>query len=298
MSKYIKSFNSAAELISYYNTAEGKKYYTLMNTAGEEGIGTSITSGKKIISAYKSKYDYLTFTAVEAGAIVRYNNLTNTTAEYSTDGGLTWNNGVNVNVTLTNIGDSVKYRGVISGNLSIDISTRRFYMSKKISASGSIMSMYNNNPDDTEIVYKSAFANMFYGCTSLTTAPELPATTIINSCYNGMFNGCTNLTTAPELPATSLFDYCYGGMFRGCTSLTTAPELPATNLVNSCYTCMFENCSSLTSVTHHITNWNTSNTGNWLNGVAATGTVKCPANSTIPSDSTSGIPTGWTRENL
>ena len=34
---------------------------------------------------------------------------------------------------------------------------------------------------------------MFYGCTSLTTAPELPATTLESYCYYCMFNGCTSL---------------------------------------------------------------------------------------------------------
>ena len=34
---------------------------------------------------------------------------------------------------------------------------------------------------------------MFQGCTSLTTAPELPATTLVSNCYNNMFQGCTNL---------------------------------------------------------------------------------------------------------
>lgn len=34
-----------------------------------------------------------------------------------------------------------------------------------------------------------------------------------------MFRDCTSLTTAPELPATTLADYCYDGMFRGCTKL-------------------------------------------------------------------------------
>jgi hypothetical protein len=34
---------------------------------------------------------------------------------------------------------------------------------------------------------------MFYGCTSLTQAPELPATTLASNCYQYMFNGCTNL---------------------------------------------------------------------------------------------------------
>ena len=57
------------------------------------------------------------------------------------------------------------------------------------------------------------------GCTSLTQAPELPATTLTEFCYCGMFNGCTSLEIAPFLPATVLVDNCYSSMFYGCTSL-------------------------------------------------------------------------------
>ena len=87
---------------------------------------------------------------------------------------------------------------------------------------------------------------MFYGCTSLTQAPELPATTLAGSCYVNMFNNCTSLTQAPELPATTLANNCYTGMFSGCTSLTQAPELPATTLAVECYMSMFYGCTSLT----------------------------------------------------
>ena len=34
---------------------------------------------------------------------------------------------------------------------------------------------------------------MFYNCTSLTQAPELPATTLVVGCYQDMFGGCTSL---------------------------------------------------------------------------------------------------------
>ena len=88
---------------------------------------------------------------------------------------------------------------------------------------------------------------MFSGCTSLTTAPELPATTLANYCYSSMFSSCTSLTTAPALPATTLADSCYSSMFRDCTSLTTAPALPATTMVNTCYRDMFNGCEKLTS---------------------------------------------------
>ena len=86
---------------------------------------------------------------------------------------------------------------------------------------------------------------MFYGCTSLTTAPSLPATTLTNYCYNYMFYGCTSLTTAPSLPATTLTDFCYTSMFYGCSNLTTAPSLPATTLASSCYNSMFRDCKKI-----------------------------------------------------
>ena len=92
----------------------------------------------------------------------------------------------------------------------------------------------------------SCYHSMFYGCTSLTQAPELPATTLAYACYNSMFQGCTSLTQAPELPATTLATDCYSNMFSGCTSLTQAPELPATTLAGSCYNNMFYGCTSLT----------------------------------------------------
>ena len=34
---------------------------------------------------------------------------------------------------------------------------------------------------------------MFYGCSGLTSAPELPATILESSCYCNMFYGCSNL---------------------------------------------------------------------------------------------------------
>lgn len=92
---------------------------------------------------------------------------------------------------------------------------------------------------------RGCYQGMFCGCTNLTNAPILPATTLAESCYSGMFEDCTNLTNAPVLPATTLATYCYYGMFSGCTNLTTAPELPATTLVDYCYYSMFDGCTKL-----------------------------------------------------
>ena len=138
----------------------------------------------------------------------------------------------------------------------------------KISASGNIMSLLNFTPvlpnyafyslfeDCTSLVSapelpattlsEGCYKSMFTYCSSLTTAPELPATTLATNCYNSMFNICRSLTQAPALPATTLASHCYEQMFSDCSSLTQAPELPATTLVYSCYQSMFSSCSSLT----------------------------------------------------
>ena len=94
----------------------------------------------------------------------------------------------------------------------------------------------------------SCYYSMFSGCSSLTSAPALPATTLANICYSGMFYGCTSLTQAPALPATTLAYGCYYYMFGTCTSLTQAPDLPATTLATNCYGSMFESCSKVTEL--------------------------------------------------
>ena len=92
----------------------------------------------------------------------------------------------------------------------------------------------------------SCYSYMFKNCTSLTQAPDLPATTLASYCYEGMFLNCTRLTQAPKLPATTLSDHCYAEMFSSCTSLIQAPALPATTLADWCYWLMFFNCNSFT----------------------------------------------------
>ena len=112
-----------------------------------------------------------------------------------------------------------------------------------------------------------------------------------------MFNGCTSLTTAPKLPANTLVDDCYQYMFYKCTSLTTAPELPANTLVDGCYQYMFYKCTKLNYIKCLATDISATNcTNGWVNGVASTGTFVKAAGMTSWTTGTSGIPIGWTVE--
>ena len=123
----------------------------------------------------------------------------------------------------------------------------RWQLSAKAGCSGNIQTLLDWENPPTSRSSNYCYKRMFYHCTNLTTAPELPATILSNYCYEEMFEVCTNLTTAPELPATTLKSSCYQRMFYNCTNLTTAPELPATTLKKACYQGMFYNCTNLTS---------------------------------------------------
>ena len=132
-------------------------------------------------------------------------------------------------------GNSENYRWVLTGSDIKCIGNIENLLDYATVASGEHPAMANN-----------CYSYMFKGCTALTQAPSLPATTLASYCYYCMFQGCTSLTQAPALPATTLASNCYNSMFYGCTALTQAPELPATTLGITCYYNMFSNCTALT----------------------------------------------------
>ena len=227
----------------------------------------------------------LTFTANEdlAGIIFGYDGLDDpvdvVNLEYSLDGGVSWitYNIVEGEEITLNTGESVMFRGINESlrYYDADMDTYQYVICSilgSVAASGDITSLLNGIGGDYPVP-EECFSGMFADCTTLTTAPELPSTTLANwcyvsmfqdcaalttvpelpamtlaeGCYNQMFYGCESLTTSPELPATALAGGCYQNMFRGCTSLTTAPELPVTTLAESCYSSMFTGCTSLTT---------------------------------------------------
>ena len=139
---------------------------------------------------------------------------------------------------------------------------------------------------------------MFYYCSVLKAAPELPATTIGVNCYRSMFLNCTALKAAPELPATTLADYCYCDMLSGCTNLETAPVLPAKILTTYCYRHLFVGCSKINYVKCLAEDISADScTQDWLFNAPSTGTFVKSSNMTGWTTGTSGIPTGWTVEN-
>ena len=172
------------------------------------------------------------------------------TLEYSTDK-TTWNTWSGT-TAISSSGSKLYLRGTGNTKITGDSDNYRFVFTGtsnlKIACKGNIENLL-----DYETVSAGGhptmagycYGHMFQSCTSLTTAPELPATTLVTGCYDSMFSNCTALTQTPSLPATTLAVACYANMFYSCTSLTTAPELPATTLDSVCYYAMFYDCTKI-----------------------------------------------------
>ena len=191
----------------------------------------------------------LTFRATKDGSKVTLTRNGYPTGAFQTsrDGGNTWTDYTRDTAITLNTGDEVSFRAKADRTEHDQSYYFYFKMTGKIEAWHNVMSMLRTNDFATyESVVEYSLRGMFYGCTSLTKAPALPATTLAQYCCYRMFYGCTSLTKAPELPATTLAPHCYESMFEGCASLTEAPDLPATTLAHSCCYRMFYGCRSLT----------------------------------------------------
>ena len=198
----------------------------------------------------------LCFTAEEAGSEVSYRSdeKANISIQYSIDDGRSWQTlKPNEIITFGNIEDKVYLKGNNTNGLNGDSEGKywtgcQFIMSGAISASGSVMSLIDGMGISSIIPNKHCFSYLFANCTSLTQAPELPATTLTDSCYLSMFMGCYSLKQAPELPATTLLNGCYQYMFEGSLELTNSPTLSATTFAKNCYHGMFYDCEKLTQI--------------------------------------------------
>lgn len=219
----------------------------------------------------------LCFTANTAGSTVQLSknwSPATVTLETSTDW-VNWSTYTTWStITLSNIWDKVYWRNTSTTDVQFDTDEWNYYkfvMSWSIAWSWDITSLINKNLTNyswymcylfnwctsltstpqlpaTSLYSTWCYKSMFEWCTSLIATPELPATTLANECYYNMFKNCTSLTDVQPLQATTMTTWCYANMFNGCTSLVNAPELKATTLNTACYQMMFQNCTSLQSI--------------------------------------------------
>ena len=101
-------------------------------------------------------------------------------------------------ITLANVGDKVYFRAkqdnASFGNMD---DYNYFVMTGKIAASGNLNTLLKADGSVLDLTGRDyCYYNMFEGCSSLTKAPALPATTLAEDCYGSIFRDCKSLTQA------------------------------------------------------------------------------------------------------
>lgn len=153
----------------------------------------------------------LRFTAAEAGASVCLNRkldndiIDNTSEDYSDRklinlqyslNGNAWSKYTLGTVVTLDKNNYVEFKA-LGNNETISQTDNNYYtfaIEKKVNASGNIQSLLvEDGFKDKDDAPFGCYIRMFYGCTSLQTAPDLPAMTLSKYCYRHMFEGCTNL---------------------------------------------------------------------------------------------------------
>ncbi len=182
----------------------------------------------------------------------------------------------------------------------------------------------------------NCYQSMFENCSTLTTAPELPAETLAEYCYSYMFYNCNNLqkiaksswiqTKAKsceymymschgltQIPNEifsdniKLTDGCYYGMFEGCVGIKTVTISKLDlSYANDCFTYLFQNCTGLSEIVYYPKQLGENKEGldenytyNWVSNVSSSGIWYNATNQGFKTMSDSEIPNGWlTQEGL
>lgn len=189
----------------------------------EKSAGVEVT---KPAAAYT---DCLTFTGESSEFTLKATNKTQDgTLQWSTDHN-TWTT-LNGTEAMQSVGKKLYLRG--KGNTKFYDAPNdkgvRWVLSAKADCSGNIQTLldWENPPTSISRIY--CYYSMFRECTNLTSAPELPATTLAPGCYRNMFSGCiklkvntssgTKIFTCPStIPSNAVYDMFLntGGTFTG-----------------------------------------------------------------------------------
>ena len=251
---YTLTANANGNAFLYGLFAKGATVSVCNGNVEMESHSFTNATEERVSYALDATYPYLTFTA-DAEQTMTINTyggyVLDESMQYSVNGD-EWAQ-LTAKTAITFGGDkgTLRLRGKsANGTAKSDLSRAQISFGDdnvQVACSGDIRTLVDYENHATVSTANARFCSLFESCKSLTTSPELPATTLAESCYEYMFYKCTSLTVAPELPATTLAQSCYEYMFYGCTSLTVAPELPAATLAESCYESMFNGCTSLTA---------------------------------------------------
>lgn len=233
------------------------------------GARIAMSSGSGGKERHTETWTGLKFTSLQDGSTVSMEKVSvyvpapDVSLLSSTDGGDIWEPFIVGETSFVlDEGESVCLKAGPGGNARMGSdensnSYNRFRITGSVAASGSLESLLNAEYTNVTVIPSSGYMSLFYGCTGLASAPELPVTNLSENCYYRMFGDCTGLTSGPPaLSADSVPAGGYSLMFSGCTNLVNAPVLEFTaasesstgTLRNGALLYMFRDCAGLRKI--------------------------------------------------
>ena len=227
------------------------KSYTYKLTVGKNKISVSgitvadwdntgiITEGSKA----EHIIPYVTFKAdaEQKFRMITYGDYTISGLEYSVKDSEWASVVAGTEITFGGTNGDLRLRGTNpygTANNTNEYSNITFTNNVNVACTGDIRTLLNWKYYDTVDTQNARFNMLFYNCGVLTSAPDLPATTLATNCYDCMFFYCTSLESAPVLPATTLSDWCYFQMFSYCKKLSTVTMLGLESEITSKSACV------------------------------------------------------------
>ena len=186
---------------------------------------------------------YVTFKAdaEQKFRMITYGDYTISGLQYSVKNGKWQDVVANTEITFGGTNGDLRLRGTNpygTANNTNEYSNITFTENVNVACTGDIRTLLNWKYYDTVDTQNARFNMLFYNCGVLTSAPDLPATTLATNCYDCMFFYCTSLESAPVLPATTLSDWCYFQMFSYCKKLSTVTMLGLESEITSKSACV------------------------------------------------------------
>lgn len=254
-------------------------YMWMQNTSDEVGTFTLTKTGTPNATELYYSLDKFHWTALD---------LTQETNTVSVPaGGRIWFRGDNTNGFSASL-DNILTMGMnTSYNVGGDI--------RSLISSTSFVSL--------SVMPAHCYRQLFDGDTNLVSAEQLEIhfETIPGWGLFKLFQNCTSLTKLPSFTEIkTVGERGMGYMCYGDTSITSVDLSSITSLSTHALSYLVNGCSSLNYIkSPNVSVWSPigTETAYWVSGVSATGTFVKPSDLTVPTSSTSGVPSGWTVEN-
>lgn len=267
------------------------------------------STGDTLWEEASSMLDYFYIQSEQSGAITiemqEVGSAPTISLEYSLDG-TNWTefkSGNQTTVTLSGVGKKAYFRG---DNNSLaakqDNNFNNFVVSGEFSVGGNIMSLLDSTLEQQELTdtkNRYAFVALFDSCSGLKYADKLtlPSDYIPLGAYANLFWGCSNLETAPTILATQVYSYGMYYIFAECKKLRSCSIfITSTSMASYALRYAFSNCNGLEELHVRLDSIGSGNTSSWLLNAgtnASSPKFYCPSSLVISSRDSNRVPSNF-----